>query len=79
MYCLGEDWIHIDECVSSTLQQCVIQWASDEVKVVQADEDVWITVTESQVDIQGRKMKCLTDRDLTDYDYVSVGKMGLFR
>jgi hypothetical protein len=49
------------------------------VKVVQADEDVWITVTESQVNIQGRKMKCLTDRDLTDYDYVSVGKMGLFR
>jgi hypothetical protein len=79
MYCLGEDWIHTDECVSSTLQQCVIQWVSDEVKVVQADEDVWITVTESQVNIQGRKMKCLTDRDLTDYDYVSVGKMGLFR
>jgi hypothetical protein len=79
MYCLGEDWIHTDECVSSTLQQCVIQWVSGEVKVVQADEDVWITVTESQVNIQGRKMKCLTDRDLTDYDYVSVGKMGLFR
>jgi hypothetical protein len=79
MYCLGEDWIQTDECVSSTLQQCAIQWVSDEVKVVQADEDVWITVTESQVNIQGRKMKCLTDRDLTDYDYVSVGKMGLFR
>jgi hypothetical protein len=44
------------------------------VEVVQADEDVCITVTESQVDIQGGKMKCLTDRDLMGYDYVSVGK-----
>jgi hypothetical protein len=31
-------------------------------------------VTESQVDIQGGKMKCLTGRDLTGYDYVSIGK-----
>jgi hypothetical protein len=44
--------------------------------VVQAVEDVCITVTECQVDIQGRKMKCLTARDLTDYDYVSIGKNG---
>jgi hypothetical protein len=28
----------------------------------------------SQVNIQGRKMKCLTGRDLTGYDYVSVDK-----
>jgi hypothetical protein len=31
-------------------------------------------VTESQVDIQGGKMKCLTGRDLTGYNYVSIGK-----
>jgi hypothetical protein len=45
--------------------------------VVQADEDVCITMTESQVDIQGGKMKCLTDRDLMGYDYVSVDKDGI--
>jgi hypothetical protein len=44
--------------------------------VVQADEDVCIAITESQVDIQGGKMKCLTGTDLTGYDYVSVGKDG---
>jgi hypothetical protein len=42
--------------------------------VVQANEDMCIAVTESQVDIQGRKMKCLIGRDLTVYDYVSIGK-----
>jgi hypothetical protein len=42
--------------------------------VVQADEDVCIAVTESQVNIQGGKMKCLTGRDLMGYDYVSISK-----
>jgi hypothetical protein len=44
--------------------------------VVQADEDVCITVTKSQVNIQGGKMKCLIDKDLTGYDYISVDKDG---
>jgi hypothetical protein len=69
---LGQDWIHANECVPSTLHQCVIQWIGDEVVVVQADEDVCITVTKSQVNIQGGKMKCLTSRDLMGYVYISV-------
>jgi hypothetical protein len=44
--------------------------------VVQADVAVCIAMTETHVYIQGRKMKCLTGRDLTGYDYVSVGKDG---
>jgi hypothetical protein len=71
---LGREWIHANECVPSTLHQCVIQWVSDEVEVVQADEDVCIAMTESQVDIQGGKMKCLIIRDLSGYNYVSVSK-----
>jgi hypothetical protein len=62
--------------VPSTLHQYVIQWVGDEVEVVQANEDVCIAMTQSQVDIQGGKMKCLTDRDLSGYDYVSIGKDG---
>jgi hypothetical protein len=31
-------------------------------------------MTESQVDVQGGRMSCLTGRDLTDYDYVSTSK-----
>jgi hypothetical protein len=66
----------VNECVSSTLHQCAIQWVGDEVEVVHANEDVCIAMTESQVDIQGGKMKCLTSRDLLGYDYISVGKDG---
>jgi hypothetical protein len=71
---LGRDWIQANECVPSTLHQGVIQWIDDEVEVVQADEEVCIAVAESHVDILGRKMECLSGKDLMGYDYISVGK-----
>jgi hypothetical protein len=73
---LRRDWIHANECVPSTLHQCVIQWTSDEVEVVQAGEEVCIAMIESQIDILGRKMECLSGKDLMGYDYISVGKDG---
>jgi hypothetical protein len=73
---LGRDWIHANECVPSTLHQCVIQWISDEVELVQADKEVCIAMAESQVDILGGKMECLSGKDLTGYDYISIGKDG---
>jgi hypothetical protein len=72
---LERDWIHFNECVPSTLHQCVIQWIGDEVEVVQADE-VCVAMAESQVDILGGKMECLFSKDLTGYDYISIGKDG---
>jgi hypothetical protein len=73
---LGWDWIHANECVPSTLHQCVIQWIGDELEVVQANEEVCIAVDESQIDVLGRKMECLSGKDLMGYDYISVGKEG---
>jgi hypothetical protein len=71
---LGWDWIHANECVPSTLHQCVIQWISDEVEVVQADEKVCVAMAKSLVDIPGRKMECLSSKDLMGYDYICIGK-----
>jgi hypothetical protein len=62
--------------VLSTLHQCIIQWIGDEVEVVQADEEVCFVVAESQVDILGGKMECLSGKDLTGYDYISIDKDG---
>jgi hypothetical protein len=73
---LEQDWMHANECVPSTLHQCVIQWIGDEVEVVQADKEVCIAMAESQVDILGGKMECLSGKDLTGYDYISIGKDG---
>jgi hypothetical protein len=73
---LGRDWIHANECVSSTLHQCIMQCIGDEVEVVQANEEVCIAMVKSQVDILGGKMECLSEKDVTWYDYNSVGKDG---
>jgi hypothetical protein len=70
------DWIHTNECVPSTLHQCIIQWIGDEVEVIQAEEEVCIAMAESQVDILGGKMECLSSKDLMWYNYISVSKDG---
>jgi hypothetical protein len=44
---LGRDWIHANECILSTMHQCVFQWVGNEVEVVKADEDVCIAMVES--------------------------------
>jgi hypothetical protein len=44
--------------------------------VVQANNEVCIAMTESQVDVLGRKMECLSSKDLMWYDYISIGKDG---
>jgi hypothetical protein len=74
---LKRDWIHTNECVSSTLHQCVMQWIGDQVEVVQADEEVCVAVADSQVDILGGKIECLSGKDLMGYDYIIVGKDGI--
>jgi hypothetical protein len=61
---LRQDWIHANECVPPTLHQCVIQWIGDELEVVQADEEVCVAMAESQVDILGGKMECLSGKDM---------------
>jgi hypothetical protein len=50
------------------------QWVGDNLEVVHADESAHVAMAEPQVDINGGSMQCLTGHDLTDYDYVSVGK-----
>jgi hypothetical protein len=73
---LRQDWIHTNECVPSTLHQCVIQWTGDEVEVVQFNEEVCVAMVKSQVDILGGKMECLSGKYLIGYNYISVGKDG---
>jgi hypothetical protein len=64
------------DSVPSTFHQCVIQWIGDEVDMVQADEEVCVAMIESQVNILGGKMECLSSKDLMGYDYISVAKDG---
>jgi hypothetical protein len=73
---LGRDWIHANGCIPSTLHQCLIQWVSDQVEEVEADGVACIAMADAPVDMQNGNMGCLNGRDLTECDYVSVGKDG---
>jgi hypothetical protein len=46
------------------------------VEVVQADVEVCVAMAESQVDILGGKMECLSGKDLMGYDYISIDRDG---
>jgi hypothetical protein len=73
---LGRDWVHANGCVPSTLHQCMIQWVGDVVEIVQVDDSACIALAESPSDFQDKEVKCLTGRDLSEFDYVSVGQDG---
>jgi hypothetical protein len=73
---LGWDWIHASGCIPSTLHQCLMQWVGDQVEVMEADDVTCVAMIDVPMDMQNGNMGCLTGHDLTDYDYVSVGKDG---
>jgi hypothetical protein len=54
----------------------MIQWVGDVVEIVQVDDSVCIALAESPSDFQDKEVKCLTGRDLSEFDYVSVGQDG---
>jgi hypothetical protein len=44
--------------------------------MIEAEDMACVATTDTQVDVQGGRMSCLMGRDLTEYNYVSVGKDG---
>jgi hypothetical protein len=73
---LGRDWIHANCCIPSTLHQCLIQWVDDDVEVIEADNSACADLTKMPVEWQFSEMGCLTGRDLSNYDYISIGGGG---
>ena len=73
---LGRDWIHANGCVPSTLHQCVIQWIGVDVEVIEADASVQVAAAEVQVGLRNGEAQCLSGRDLSSYDYISISGEG---
>jgi hypothetical protein len=73
---LGRDWIHTNHCIPSTLHQFLIQWIDDEIEVVHMDTSAYIALADATADWQHGNAQCLSGRDLTGYDFLSVFKEG---
>jgi hypothetical protein len=73
---LGQDWIHANHYVPSTLHQFLIQWINDEIEVVHADTSSYIALTNVTADWQYESAQCLSGKDLVGYYFLSVSKDG---
>jgi hypothetical protein len=73
---LGHDWIHANHCVPLTLHQFLIQWIDDEIEVVHADASAYIALADAMADWQHGGVQCLSGRNLTGYDFLSILKEG---
>jgi hypothetical protein len=73
---LGRDWIHANDCIPSTLHRGITQWVDDKVEIIGTGDSSCVALAKTQVDIHGGEMECLIGHELTDYDFVSVGKDG---
>jgi hypothetical protein len=45
---LGQDWIHYNCCIPSTMHQCIIQWIGDSMEVVQGETSLTVAAIEAQ-------------------------------
>jgi hypothetical protein len=72
---LGQDWIHANHCIPSTLHQFLIQWVGDDIEVVHTDTSACIAMVDSSIWTY-EDVKCLSGLDLLDYDFLSVSKDG---
>jgi hypothetical protein len=73
---LDRDWIHTNHCISSTLHQFLIQWIDDEIEVVHADASAYIALADATPDWQHESAQCLSGKDLTCYNFLSISKEG---
>jgi hypothetical protein len=46
----------------------------DEVKIIRTEEQVCVATVEAQDEMQNGDVACLSGWDLSDYDYINVGK-----
>jgi hypothetical protein len=54
----------------------LIQWIDDEVEVVHTDASAYIAITDAMIDWQHESTQCLSEKDLTGYDFLSISKDG---
>jgi hypothetical protein len=73
---LGRDWIHANHYIPSILHQFLILWIDDEIEVVHMDVSAYIALADAMTDWQHGSTQCLSEKDLTGYDFLSVSKEG---
>jgi hypothetical protein len=53
-----------------------MRWVGDQVEIVEADDVACVAMAKAPMDVHNGNISYLIGRDLTEYDYVSLGKDG---
>jgi hypothetical protein len=61
----------------STLHQCLVYWIGDDVEVAAADDPVCVATADAMGESEDGCMACLSGKDLSEYNYISVSRDGL--
>jgi hypothetical protein len=69
-------WIHANRCVPSSLHQFLIQWVGDTIEVVHSDSSADVAIDDAPMLGGHDAIVCLSGRDLSNYEYISVTKLG---
>jgi hypothetical protein len=72
---LGQDWIHANCCIPSTMHQWIIQWIGDSVEVVQGETSLMVAPMEAQGWTYDR-VSCISGK-AWDTKYLKVSDFGL--
>jgi hypothetical protein len=59
------------------LHQCLVHCVCDNVEVMVADEPVWVATAGALGEAHDGCAACLSGKDLSNYDYITVSKDGL--
>jgi hypothetical protein len=73
---IGRGWIHANHCIPFALHQFLIKWIDNEIEVVHADASAYIALADALADWQHGSTQCLSRKDLTGYDFLSISKEG---
>jgi hypothetical protein len=58
------------------LHQFLIQWIDDEIEVVHMDASAYIALADDTANWQHGSAQCLSWKNLTGYDFLSISKEG---
>jgi hypothetical protein len=75
---LGHDWIHANCCIPSSMHQFLIQWVDDVMEIVYSDSSAEVATTDAPKLGGHDAIGCLSGRDLSSYEFISVTRQGDF-
>jgi hypothetical protein len=75
---LGRDWNHANCCIPSSMHQFLIQWVDGAVKIVYLDSSTEVVTTDAPKLGGHDAIGCLSGRDLSSYEFISVTRQDSF-